>query len=598
MRRLFYVLFFSLFIAALSASGSYAALTPGQTYTVEIAPVNTDGTIGSAIATTTATANSSGKVEFTVTGLPTSSTYKFFVITIKNLDGTTARRAIAPAAAAGSTTNLGVSPVTEGQAEALITALRNAGSDDPMVVLLGFSFIRSGGFSQADATALGNLAKAAILGSNGFNNALLELLSNDTAKLTAFKNAIQSRLGQYTAKLKDSVDNITDAAAAKNARAQGGALLTQLLMDAAEEAGFPSMYINMAFKGVGQEAESNMAGMSATARSTINSIMESMFNKIGAENLKKKYSIALTNLNATGDSVTKMNTAIENLNTRMTSAFQDFEALFQNESSMPTEAQITAAQDAINTVMQTAFNSFISDAESTTGQIDTMVGAMKTGFCPVPDPGNICNDTLNNMKGTGDYTNGMFAFRGSDNAAKRWPITMTVPVTWVVSNYAQTFTYTRDTLAVPAAMQWLDSDDWKVGGVPGANKKRHDWDDVDRNGVAGDQISMPGSLAALFGLREDIDIIKARLWAGQSAGSCDVNDSNDDDTTGAALASFDTTGVPGCDWDNLSAAEEKLLKRTMISRMTARKAAIGPAAITDAQRQALVDTGTMPDFSE
>lgn len=217
-----------------------------------------------------------------------------------------------------------------------------------------------------------------------------------------------------------------------------------------------------------------------------------------------------------------------NLSNTMLEIFQEFEELFQDESNTPSEDAIVAKQQELfggsSSRVSQAFNTFIAESASSKAQIHTMVNSMKTGFCDIlPEPGKTgCRAALDAMKdpnSDGTYTDGMFVFSDMYGMTRMGPITMVVPVTWVSTHYAQIFTYTRDTLEVPTAMSWLDSDDNPGNGV---SRKRHDFDDQDLNGVAGDEKNMPQALAALFGLREDMEIIQNRRWTGEIAASCDM----------------------------------------------------------------------------
>ena len=82
-----------------------------------------------------------------------------------------------------------------------------------------------------------------------------------------------------------------------------------------------------------------------------------------------------------------------------------------------------------------------------------------------------------------------------DGTARNWPIPMVVQAQWVATYYPDTFTYQRDNIAIPQAMDWLDGD-WQT---PGQQLQRTDFENE----------GMPAAMGALFGLREDIEIIMA-----------------------------------------------------------------------------------------
>ncbi len=620
------IFFWSLIIALPSAN----ALTVGKEYTVEVAPILPNGTIGAAVSSATATADTNGKITFNLTSIPDRSSYNFMLVTIKNPDGTTARRSLVPAPASGSTNQLGVSEMTEGQTQAMLTAMEVAGSDDPIMVLFGFTLIRSGGYSSVDIVHLGNLGRSAVRDSGGFNDYLQGKVG--MTKMASFRSEVQYRLGQYTAKIKSSVDSITDATAAKNARGEAASLLSQLLIDAAKAADIDPGYINAAMRSMGDKAEDYLVSnsLSENVVASIDAIMMSTYQKISAEVVRKKYTSALTALGASQSQIDRLNAAVTNLSNTMLEIFQEFEELFKDEANMPSKSAIEDKQQELfggsTSRVSQAFNNFIIDSASSKAEIDDMVNSMKTGFCDIlPEPGKTgCRTALVAMKdpnSDGTYTDGMFVFRDMSGETRMWPITMVVPVTWVSTHYPQTFSYTRDTLQVPAAMSWLDSDDNPGNGF---NRKRHDFDDQDLNGVVGDEKNMPSALAALFGLREDMEIIQNRRWAGEIAASCDMLQSAYSALTGTdqseadaliasgsltLIASEDTAAQDDADGITITsfnhcndlspyllATEIQGLEDLLMTRRTQRMEEIGPAAITDAQRLALIDTATMPSF--
>jgi len=174
-----------------AATAAAAALDPGATYTVEVYPITSSGTVGARSSSDQAVADAAGKLTFQFTNLPNFPTYNFLLIRIKDGSGTIVRQGIAPAPKAGEQTLLGISPASVSQTAAMLKAMADAGSDDPVMVLFGFTLIRTGALSDQDVEAMGDLARAAVL--NGFN-AYLEGKIGAT-KMQAFRNAVQNRLG-------------------------------------------------------------------------------------------------------------------------------------------------------------------------------------------------------------------------------------------------------------------------------------------------------------------------------------------------------------------------------------------------------------------
>ncbi|MCM8781668.1 MAG: hypothetical protein NC828_01220 [Candidatus Omnitrophica bacterium] len=627
------IVIIALVLSIFAPQFSYAdPLTAGATYTITVDAINSSGSIVSLGLSTTAVADSNQKLTFSFTGVPTRDSYNFLLVTTKDSDGTVVRRAIVPAPAAGDTVNLGVSPMTKAQTEAMLSAMQAAGTDDPIMVLFGFVIIRSGGFSSEDISHLANAARLAII--NGFNVYLEDKIG--ATKMALFRNAIVSRLSDYTANLKESVDAATSTAS-KDQRAEAAALLPQILIEAAAEADFDVGYITAAMKAASDQFETYLltpanegggADMDEAAVAAVDRVMMANYLKLSAERVRKKYTAALTTLNATQDQITRLNDAITTLTNSLLDAFQKMEELFEDEEGTWTADEADSKFENVNTDINNAFNTFMADIASTNSEIDEMVQSMSTGF-------DIPLANLNNIKdpnSDGDYTDGIFTFWNMAGTQHNWPITMTVPVIWVANNYGNNFAYTRDTLALPKGMTWIPH-------ILEGNYVRTDWGDFDvqgvidddadeGNGIPNDELCIPAGLAALFGLREDVEIIMARKWAGLAAASKDMTqagynmlenfpddrtlatnhinqgkltllDSEDtptnDDTEGALLDSFEILNELN-PW--LTGYETEGLEDLALSRIAERKAdiTVTSGTITDAQKQALIDVAVMPDF--
>ncbi len=602
--------------AFLLAAGPSWALTAGETYTIEVDAIGSNGQVVDLSHSTTATADGDGKLSFGFTGLPTRDDYNFLLVTIKDSGGNTVRRSLAPAAAAGGTTNLGVSPMTEAQTAALLQAMEIAGSDNPVMALFGFIIVRSGALSNDSITHVGHLARHAILGGGGFNGYLESQIG--AAKMATFTAAVQARLGGYSALIKDAVE----AASADDEKAQRAAaseMLSEILMQAAAAADFDLGLINVAMDCAGEQAEAYLAGdgatMDATVMSGIDGVMSGTFDKLKAERVRRKYTLALSTLGASDSQITRLNNALSNLRGAMTATWQAFEDLFrrQDANEEVSAADFAAAQATMQTAMNTAFSTFMSESSSTNAEIDDMVAAMSSGFV-------IALAELNNMKdpdSDGVYadsdTPGMFTFWDNQQNIVNWPITVVVAFTWVAQNYPTSFTYERDTLGIPEALcQWMDSDHDPSNGVT-----------VGRTDFV--FLGMPAGLAALMGLREDIEIIQQRKWAAEISASWDLEQSAYDAMGVLAQAEADAIeagnaarfdiaagansdddwagGLNQPDWNRgndrppyVTNAERQAIEEAYVAAVAARKAALGPAGLTADQRQALIDTATMPNF--
>lgn len=590
-----------------AATAAAAALDPRATYTVEVYPITSSGTVGSRSSSNQAVADDAGKLTFQFTNLPNFPAYNFLLIRIKDGTGTIVRQAIAPAPRAGEETLLGISPASVSQTGAMLKAMADAGSDDPVMVLFGFTLIRTGALSDADVETMGTLARAAVL--DGFNAYLEE--KTDPTKMKAFRDAVQNKLGGYTAKIKDLIDS-ADAGDKQNFRGEAGAMLSRFLVEAAAQAGFDPALIPPAMKAMSDQAETHISGLSEEMTACMDVVMASTYLKVMAEVVKQKYSSGLDVLGASTAQIERMNEAIENFSNALVAIFADFESLFENEEEMPAVEDLEDKMAEMQLAFGEAFNNFMTDSASTVAELDQMIASLKAGVCPATGNQAACEASIDALKGPDpEYLGlgGFFQVRNLLGQALRWPIPMVVAVQWVVDHYPTQFHYERDNL-VPAPQHWLNS--------------RHNFSGP----------FMPSALSHILELREDIEIVYGRRMAGEIAASCDITqaawdalppeDRSDPEVlamlggvhplgkvlrvvaTENTAAQDDADGlnpalVPGFNHCNnmapfLNGYELQGLEDILLERLEDLKEKIGPDAVTDAQRQALIDVLSAPRF--
>ncbi len=173
-------------------------------------------------------------------------------------------------------------------------------------------------------------------------------------------------------------------------------------------------------------------------------------------------------------------------------------------------------------------------------------------------------------------------------------------------------------------------------------------DDADEgNGIANDELCIPAGMAALFGVREDVEVVMARKWAGMAAASRDMTSNGYNRLTGyppdlveannqRAAAEPNKLRVIGVDlpggagWDNadlpsgedniadddsyglqlttfnmlgdlnpwVTGEEQQGIDDLVFTRLNTIKnnITVTSGTITDAQKQVIVDVSTMPDF--
>lgn len=503
------------FIVAALAPLAFApcahALTTGATYTITVDRASSSGALVSEGITTTAVADSNGKISFSLSGAPTSSTCNFMVINIKDSAGATVRRSIVPCPASGNTLPLGVSGLTDKQTDALIAALAAAGTDDPVLAVFGFTIVRSEGITASELSYMATFANQGINGTGGF----IEHLTNNgvtTAQLAAYRSAIVAALANpatgYTRLYKDSVDT-TSVTTELEKRGEAAALLLNVLVSSATTAGFPQDRVLEAFNAMGSVVVPLMnqaitdGNISQATGQMINSTVGGGIQKLKAEKLIDKYTEALTTLGASGADVTQYQSAATTLAGTMVAAFQAFEQVF---TGTETDTEIAAAESVLNTAMNTAFNAFMTAAASSDARLTTMIA------------------NIDNALGV---TTGLqisnFQFYKSGGTASNWSITMVIPTDWISSlvSAGGSLTYTRDTVVLPSSMTWVGTcSDSAYGDKNPCESNGGTWTAA-RTDFAGG--GTPASYAALLGLQEDVMIREFTRWGDQSSAGSDMS---------------------------------------------------------------------------
>lgn len=377
----------------LSAGNPAWSLTVGEQYTITIEKLNSDGSLTSGDTSlnisTTATADSDGKLSFSFSsGIPNNSSCNFMVITLTNSSAAVERRSIVPCPDAGKALPLGISGVTNKQADALIAAFASAGSDDPILAIFGFTIVRSEGITSAELSTMANIAYQGIAGSGGFVDDMTSK-GVTSAQLLTYRNKIISLLADpdtgYSKLLKDSVDvsSVNDSTLEAAKRGEAAAKLLSYLVQAATTAGFSQDRVMEAFNAMGAiavplitKAQGNGDLSAATAQS-INSSVGGGIQKLKADRGIEKYTQALTALGASGTDLATFTTAASTLSTTMSTAFAEFDKVFNGSE---TDSAVSAAETTLNSTMDTAFSTFITSTSASDAEITTMVNNINTAL--------------------------------------------------------------------------------------------------------------------------------------------------------------------------------------------------------------------------
>lgn len=509
----------TLLITALIFTGANAgALTTGETYTISVQKVNSDGSLSSIGVSSTATADSDGKIAFTLSGIPDNGSCNFLVTTVTDSGDTTVRRSIAPCPNAGEALPMGVSGLTNSQTDALIAALAEAGTDDPILSVFGFAIVRSTAITSSELTFLAGMCNQAINSDDGF----LDYLTDNgvtSAQIAAYRGYIIQRLANissgYSKLIKDSVDATTEEEKL-NARGEAASKLLLVLVQAATDAGFSQDRILEAFNAMGDVVEPLMTqgildgDLTAATAQMINSSIGGGIEKLKADKEIEKYSAALITLGASGSDVTSYQTAVTDLLDAMTTAFQAFEQVFDGTE---TEADIQTAQTAMDTAMQTAFGQFMTDTAAGTVVDDG------------PDETSRITQMIANIDAAlqvdSELTPDEFMFYKNDGSRVYWPLTMVILTDWISSVVSSggVVSYTRDTTQYPAYGYCSDPQYYLQADCESPDT----WTIRDRTvfGPGGEDI--PASYATIFGIQEDIMILEFNRWAAQSEAGEDMS---------------------------------------------------------------------------
>lgn len=471
-----------LVLAGLTAPSAWA-LDAGASYTVTLHKLLSDGTLEE-ISSTTVTADANGKIEFSLTNLPTNEETNFLVLTVTDSNDEVVRRGFAPAPPAGATTETGINTVSTSQAEAIIAVAELAGSDDPWAMAYLLVLTRAPSLEDSDIEALASLGQNVILGENGML-AFLRSQGVTASQLETLKeklvynSAEDSRdLSDFTAMFKNAVDQDDNEAMAK-----AGGFMAEVFLDAAVAAGVDPGLILAAHQKGGEVVEGAgireiVARMSETLQRSMEQSMSAFHTRLAAMLVQKDYTNALNILEATGDQVDRFLAAVR----AMIQGFEAIDAQYAEYWMNPDEyvqnhnTTHEEVQQALGQAHEAVFQQFMTNIQAT----DADIAAMRTAIAQ--------SQNMNE----GDLPPDLGTFRDFNGQVLNWPIPEVVLHNWVAAilSAGGNLEYTRDTLPVPPNMGWLNQ----------GTGERTDFVNQFPPEAA--------SFAALMGLREDIEIIE------------------------------------------------------------------------------------------
>ena len=477
-------------------STTVLALTSGETYTVTVFKLESDGSY-TEYNSTSAVADANGKLQFELSGIPTNDQANFVIFELTDSLGTVLRRGLAPAPPANSTNEAGLNTMATAQTDAMIAAGAVAGTDDPIMVAYLMIIIRSDDVSTNDAQLLAQIGSNAIRGDGGFidylqtNGVTSSQLATLREKLVYNNVAGTYDLRDYTSSYKSAIDNDNDGA-----MYEAGGFMADIFVDAAAAAGIDPALILGAHDAAGivSEQAENMAIMANLESNTLgNSISQSMtafHMRIATSKVLREYSNALTALGASGDEVSRFQSAATAFTNDLATIEQTFGAFFMDPDAFVAAndayADAAAVQAALNTEYQTAFSTLQGNIQGTNAEITALKEAFVNAFSEINAVGDLPADFGQDRNFAGDTVN--------------WPIPKIVTADWIatiVSNGGE-LTYDRATvqaqIAVPNNMDWLNG-----------------------NGTRSDFSGDPSTLQELNEIIEDVqicDFIRYNIYDG------------------------------------------------------------------------------------
>lgn len=529
---------------ATDAQAASTALTPGDTYTVTLSKMNSDGTVTD-VDSTTAVADDNGKLSFSFSGVPTSPDTNFLVLTIRDQSDIVVRKSFVPAPPDGDTGELGANSLSTVQTNMILTALQDAGTDDPIVAAYGLILTRTPDLTDQQIQSIATVGRLCI--QDGFENMLLNngvtATQLQTLKEKLIYNQPNKDLSNFTTLFKNAVD---DPSQAQDDMGKAAGLIGDIFIDAAQAAGVDLSLILAAHDAAGDVFENNTTALAAETylagmTTVIDSSMSNFGMRIQAVKFKTSYTDAFAALNASGADVTRFNSAVQTMVSDMQALDKQYQPYYQDSSLMTPTVANQMQQD-----YSAVFSTFQSAIAANTTEITAMRSAVATALgLTVGDlPSGLGTDE------TWDYNTAQMV-------TTNWPIPKVVATDWVagILSAGGALTYDRSTVANQMQIP---------GNMSGGR--------TDFSGQG-----LPPSFAALMGMQEDISIAEnTRDYIWDSSNSATGGNPNATQKQDALLAFANNVA---------------LITNSLSGTID------GVTAITAAQKAALVRMAEHPDFN-
>jgi hypothetical protein len=336
----------SLLLTSLPAMVWAVNLPLNKELTVRLSTVSEDGIL-SLVADTQATSDSSGKIVFSFTAVPDSTSAKFLLLQI--IDGNAVlRQTIVPTAEPGKNIDLGISEVTDIQASIALKVAEISGRLTPLHLLLAQTMFRSPGFSQSDITEAG----AAVVQAAAALEAKIAAEEGGTKLLPLFLKSVAASLDSAATFYRKSVDDALSLDPKLEAYRRGEAFadLMRSFINGGADAGIALDTLCTAFSAAGAAAEDSVKTLSPAAFEAIRAGFITGQTQCGAYRYIREYRDALTAVGILPDHFTGILIPLNFLDQQLTFNQIGFEGEAFSDTSLP-DQQVMVLNE---------FNSFAS----------------------------------------------------------------------------------------------------------------------------------------------------------------------------------------------------------------------------------------------
>ncbi len=485
-KRVLLMVLAGLFVFAFCGSVFASSLISGETYTINFATISSSGQVNPAAYSTTGVANSSGIVNFSLSGVPDNSSCNFMDVTVVAPSGAAdysaatagvVRESIIPCPTAGSNMPLGISDVTNAQAAALKAAFNAAKTDDPILAVFGLTIVQTSGIDAKDLATIAGYAEQGIMGNGGFINTLETLHSSiiNSTSLAIYRKNIVKDLADpnsgYTKFLKEAASTISNSTSQQD-MGKAASLILSTLVQATRIPTDTGIHAGWILEGT--DAMGNVVlpylndpslWDSVNTPIEVQDTVGAGLDKLRQEVAIQKYENAMTALGASGNDVKQFQSAATTLQNTFEVAMAQFnQTAFANGAV--DQNTMDDAQSAFQSATMNAFNTFQNNIQASDAQIGiTDGGAFYNGTDPNNMILNICTALGKNAPSDDptaqmqpnitdcrtilahmDQQWGMFKWF-TQNGQVNWPINMVILANWESSllKNGGSMSYTRDT---------------------------------------------------------------------------------------------------------------------------------------------------------